>query len=145
MNRIMGVIGALVTVTFVAMTLTPIPNYVSGHFAIKPMIRPAGAIVVLGGGVWKGDMLGDASLRRTIYAIELYEEHFAPVIVFSGPQRSDVPTKSEAEIRMQLALTMGLPENAIIKEESAKTTREESIRISNSLRTQGIHSILLVT
>ena len=52
---------------------------------------------------------------------------------------------TEAELRTKLALTMGVPRDAIIKEEKANTTREESIRISAQLASRGVHDILLVT
>jgi uncharacterized SAM-binding protein YcdF (DUF218 family) len=141
----MGGVGILVAVGFLVTTLTPVSNYASALFAPKPIVRPAGAIVVLGGGVWKGGMLDDESLRRTVRGIELYKTNLAPIIVFSGPPRDDDSSRGEAEIRAQLALIMGVPQNAIIKETAATTTREESIRIPRTLQAQGIHSILLVT
>jgi uncharacterized SAM-binding protein YcdF (DUF218 family) len=144
-DRVMRDVGVLVVVIVLTTALTPISNYASAWFAIKPLLRPAGAIVVLGGGVSKGDMLSDPSLRRTIRGIELYKANLAPIIVFSGPSRYDVPTKSEAALRTQLALTMGVPRDAIIIEENANTTREESSRISKRLDTRNIHNILLVT
>jgi uncharacterized SAM-binding protein YcdF (DUF218 family) len=141
----MGGVGFLVAMVFLATALTPISNYASAHFAPKPIIRPSGAIVVLGGGVWKGGMLDDESLRRTVRGIELYKRNFAPIILFSGPPRDDDTGRSEAEVRAQLALTMGVPQDAIIKDDAANTTREESIRIPRILQSHDIHSILLVT
>jgi uncharacterized SAM-binding protein YcdF (DUF218 family) len=137
-DRILGVAGVFAAVVFFATALTPIVNYASAHFAIKPVVKPSGAIVVLGGGVWNGGMLSDESLRRTVHGIELYKTKLAPLIVFSGPE-------GEAEIRTELALTMGIPQNAIIKNDTSNTTREESIDISEILESRDVHSILLVT
>ena len=144
-DRIVGVVGVFAAIGFLAIALTPISNYASAHFAIEPIIRPSGAIVVLGSGVWRGGMLDDESLRRTVRGIELYKTNFAPLIIFSGPGRNDEGNKSEAEIRTGLALTMGVPRNAIIKDDKAKTTHEESIRISEILKSHEVHNILLVT
>jgi uncharacterized SAM-binding protein YcdF (DUF218 family) len=144
-NRVMRYVGIFVGVAFLATTLTPIANYAGAHFAPKPVIRPSGAIVVLGGGVWKDGMLGDESLRRTVRGIELYKATLASIIVFSGPARDDEPGRTEAEVKTQLALTMGVPQDAIIKDDRAYTTREESIHISSVLQAHDIHSILLVT
>jgi uncharacterized SAM-binding protein YcdF (DUF218 family) len=141
-DRITSVVGVFATMAFLATTLTSIVNYASAHFAIEPIAKPSGAIVVLGGGVWKGGMLDDESLRRTVRGIELYKTNLAPLIVFSGPSRGE---RSEAEMRTQLALTMGVPQNAIIKHDTAHTTREESIQISETLKSRDVHSILLVT
>ena len=90
-------------------------------------------------------MLGAASLQRAVYGIELYEKNLAPLIVFSGEQRSGDTNLSEAEVRSELALTLGVPKQAILKEEVANTTREESIRISKALASRYVHRILLVT
>jgi uncharacterized SAM-binding protein YcdF (DUF218 family) len=144
-DRIMGGVGFFVAAVFLVTTLTPVSNYASAHFAISPDIQPSGAIVVLGGGVWKGGMLDDESLRRTVRGIELYKTNLAPIIIFSGPARNDEPNRSEAAVRTQLALTMGIPRDAIIKDDAANTTREESVRISRLLKSRDIHSILLVT
>jgi uncharacterized SAM-binding protein YcdF (DUF218 family) len=144
-DRVMGAIGTLAAVLFLATALTPVSNYAGSYFAINPDIRPAGAIVVLGAGLWKGGMLDNESLRRTLRGIELYKNSLAPVIVFSGPARDDEPGRSEAEVRTQLAINMGIPAGAIVKEDVVNTTREESVRIAKTLQGRGIQSILLVT
>src|SRR5690349_12994362 len=118
-DRLMLYVGICVAVIFLATILTPISNYVGARFSPHAIIRPAGAIVVLGGGVLKGDTLDDASLRRTVHGIELYKANLAPLIVFSGPARYDIPTKSEAELRTELALRLGIPRSAIMTEEGA--------------------------
>jgi uncharacterized SAM-binding protein YcdF (DUF218 family) len=143
-NRVIQYAGVLVLVSFLSVTLTPISNYTGAHFAVRPHIQPAGAIVVLGGGVLRGGMLNDASLRRTISGIELYKANLAPFIIFSGPTR-DVPANSEAALRKRVAVNVGVPENAIIKEERAHTTEEESTYISQALQGRNIKTILLVT
>ena len=144
-RRIAHAVGVFVTVTFLATVLTPIVNYIADRFAVRPAIQPCEAIVVLGGGVWKGGMLDDQSLRRTIRGIELYKNNLAPRIILSGPVNKEYPEVPEAKVREQLALAMGVPEAAIIIDERANTTREESVRIARILQGLNIHRILLVT
>src|SRR5207249_11911 len=60
-------------------------------------------------------------------------------------QHSDDGTGSEAELRLRLAVTVGVPEQAILKEETGNTTREESAAISELLAARNVHRILLVT
>src|SRR5437016_9605626 len=60
------------------------------------------------------------------------QNDLAPRIIFSGSANIDRKL-SEAQVRAQLALTMGVPEHAIIKNEPANTTRGESIRTSTIL------------
>lgn len=138
-------LGLFVVLSFLGVVLTPVSNYTAREFAIRPDIKPSGAIVVLGGGVWKGGMLDNESLRRTVHGIELYKNNLAPTIIFSGPASDQEPEVSEAAVRAQLALTMGVPRQAIVEDALANTTREESIRISGILHSLNIDSILLVT
>ena len=69
----------------------------------------------------------------------------APLIVLSGTGRADEPNPTEAEIRAKLAAAMGIPSEAILKEETANTTREESAHIAAQLRQRNVSRILLVT
>ena len=143
--RVIQAIGVVVVAVFCVIVFTPICNEASRYFTVGSSIQQSGAIVVLAAGIWRGGMLDDESLRRAVRGIELYKSQLAPVLVFSGKQRGGEPTMTEAEIRTTLALTMGVPRDAIIKEEKANTTREESIRISAQLASRGVQDILLVT
>ena len=145
MRGVIRGIGVVVVVVFCVIVFTPISNEASRYFTVGSGIQPSGAIVVLGGGIWKGGMLDNESLRRTVHGIELYKSKLAPVIIFSGYQYDEDTNMTEAELRTKLALTMGVPHDAIIKEETAHTTRDESIRISALLTSRGVHDVLLVT
>ena len=78
------------------------------------------------------------SLRRVIAGIQLYKKGLAPILVLSG---SGVGPGShegtEAQMRTGLAESMGVPPAAIIKEETANTTFEESIHISQLYMSAG--------
>jgi len=143
--RVIQAIGVVVVAVFCVIVFSPICNQASRYFIVGSSVRPSGAIVVLSAGIWKGSMLDDESLRRTVRGIELFKSNVAPIIVFSGKESVEEPTMTEAELRTKLALTMGVPRDAIIKEETANTTRDESIRISALLTARGVHDILLVT
>jgi uncharacterized SAM-binding protein YcdF (DUF218 family) len=143
--RVIHGVGVFVVAAFCVIVFTPISNEASRYFAVSSTVQPSAAIVVLGAGIWKGGMLDDESLRRTVRGIELYRSQLAPVIVFSGSKSVEEPNMTEAELRTRLALTLGIPGDAIIKEETANTTRDESIRISALLTSRGVHDVLLVT
>ena len=89
--------------------------------------------------------LQDESLRRVIAGIDLYKQGLAPLIVLSGGARRDDMQHTEAQQRSILAQTMGIPAEAILKEETSNTTREEAVRISRLLMHRGLIKILLVT
>jgi uncharacterized SAM-binding protein YcdF (DUF218 family) len=103
------------------------------------------AIVVLGAGILHGGVLSDQSLQRVIAGIALFRRNLAPILVLSGPPRFDPPVLSEAAIRAKLAEAMGIPPGCILMEETANTTREESIHIANTLRARHATRVLLVT
>src|SRR5262249_16088836 len=72
-------------------------------------------------------------------------QELAALIVFSGPPRRDDPQRTEAEQRSVLAQNMGIPVEAILKEETANTRRDEAVRISRLLMHRGLRKILQVT
>ena len=144
-NRLIRGLGILTLVAFFVTTLTPISNTIGRKMAIAPHIEPGGAIVVLAAGLMHGGELGDESMRRVLRGIELYKKGLAPLIVLSGRSRLDQPFPTEAEIRARLAGVAGIPREAILKEETANTTREESIRIGTLLKERNIRRIILVT
>jgi uncharacterized SAM-binding protein YcdF (DUF218 family) len=138
-------LGVLTVAGFLVAVITPASNTIGRKLAVHSEVRPAEAIVVLGAGLMHGGALGEESLRRAIRGIELYKQGLAPVIVFSGPGRDEQSKLTEAGIRARLAMTMGIPPEVILKEETANTTREESVHIAAQLRLRNISRILLVT
>ncbi len=144
-QRIIRGVGIVTVLFFFVAALTPASNFLGRRMAIDAELAPSGAIVVLGGGVMKGGELGDESLRRAIRGIELSKKGFAPLIVLSGKAGPDQAHPTEAEARARIAEVAGIPRESILKEETANTTREESIRISALLKERNIDRILLVT
>ena len=107
------------------------------------------AIVVLGGGVaGKGtlrpsDELSDLSMKRTICGVDLFTQGFAPRILFSGGDGSIIGTGPKEAIEMKhLARRLGVPEEAILIEDQARTTYENA---TATKRLTGSAPILLVT
>src|SRR5262245_63387351 len=90
--------GALSLVVFVALAFTPLASRLSHCLERTPVIEPASAVVVLGGGgVHPDGTLTDVSMRRTLRGIDLYQRDLAPWLVLSGAwTRSGV---SEAGVR----------------------------------------------
>src|SRR5215475_6956876 len=138
-------LGILIIIACLIVALTPVSNFAGKKFAILPDKKPADAIVVLGAGLMNAGSLQDESLRRLIAGIDLYKQGLAPLIVLSGGARPDDLQHTEAQQRSILAQTMGIPAEAILKEETSNTTREEAVRISRLLMHRGLRKILLVT
>jgi uncharacterized SAM-binding protein YcdF (DUF218 family) len=75
--------------------------------------------------------------------ILLQKQGLAPVILFLGYARPGGP--KEAEVRAVLARHLGVPEDAILVETQARTTREEAALAWARLHPGGTVRILLVT
>ncbi len=111
----------------------------------------AGAIVVLGGAVApglpprRGPELVEAS-DRVLHAARLFRAGKAPLVVPTGGR---VPwsarARSEAAEMADLLAEWGVPREAIVLEEKARTTSENAVETAKLLRARGIRRVLLVT
>jgi len=139
-------LGVLTVAGFFITAMTPATNVIGRRVAVMAdHIQPADAIIVLAAGVMGNGALDSESMRRAIAGIQFYKRGLAPILVLSGPGRSDSRQPTEAEVRAELAETMGIPPAAILKEETAHTTFEESIHISGVLHQRRAERVLLVT
>ena len=113
-------------------------------------VRPAPVIVVLGGAVASRKPprrpdpdLGSAS-DRLWHAARLYRAGKASRIVLSGGTiRPD--ERPEAESMRELLLAFGVPLEALIPEDSSRTTAENARETARILAGQGIREVILVT
>ena len=140
---LLRVAGAVSLVAFLTLAFTPLVARANRWLEVRPVVAPAAAIVVLGGGGVRADgSLTDVSLRRTLHGIDLYQRQLAPLLVLSGPKLE--AARAEGEARTALARRLGVPPQAILTETAARTTREEAVRIAARLRPRGVERILLV-
>jgi uncharacterized SAM-binding protein YcdF (DUF218 family) len=125
---LLHLLGGLLTVVAFALA--------AGCFleAADPPAR-ADAIVILGGNV-----------ERVRRGIALYEEGFAPVVVFSGGQLKDVGLAcSSAQLSLEAALELGLPEGAAVIAPEAQSTYEEALNLRCLVAAHGWGSLIVVT
>jgi uncharacterized SAM-binding protein YcdF (DUF218 family) len=140
--RLLRALGGTSVLIFLVAGFTPGLDLVGRWFNPSRPAEHAQAIVVLGaGGVAPGGDLTDTSLRAAMTGIRLFQQHWAPVLVFSGPA---VSGRSEADMRAKLAHEAGVPHTSIVTVSSARTTHEEALEIRATLAPRGIHKILLV-
>ncbi|MSQ78032.1 MAG: YdcF family protein [Nitrospiraceae bacterium] len=107
------------------------------------------AVVVLGAGIMgKGslrpaDQLTGLSMQRTLCGADLFTEGRAPRLVLSGGDGSIFGEGPKEAIEMKnFAVRLGVPENAILLDDRARTTYENAV---GTKRVLGPGSILLVT
>lgn len=86
---------------------------------------------------------GDTNARAD-EAIKLYQEGWAPKLIFSGAA-ADSSGPSNAEAMARRATNAGVPSDAIITEELSRTTAENALNTSKFIADQSIERIVLVT
>lgn len=111
----------------------------------------AGAIVVLGGAVApgmpprRGPELVEAS-DRVLHAARLFRAGKAPLVVPSGGRLPwSATARTDAAEMADLLAEWGVPREAIVLEEKARTTSENAVETAKLLRARGVRRVLLVT
>jgi uncharacterized SAM-binding protein YcdF (DUF218 family) len=105
---------------------------------VQDELRPANAIVVIG---------GDHKPERMRQVAELFRQGYAPLIIISagtivleGDQH--IP---EAQVMYRQACELGLPKEVLVMEQVSKSTYENAVQTKAICQANGIRSILLVT
>lgn len=106
-------------------------------FYLSPQdgLRSADMIVAVSGG---------ETQQRAAEAIKLYQEGYAPKLLFSGAAQ-DKTGPSNAEVMRLQALKAGISSNAIIVEENSKNTTENALASAAIIKSNNARSIILVT
>jgi uncharacterized SAM-binding protein YcdF (DUF218 family) len=137
------ILGGVALLVLLAIVFTPLAALVSSWLSRSGPLERADAIVVLGGGGVREDGdLTDVSLRRTHHGVRLFRNGLAPLLVLSGPAEAGGP--AEAAVRARFAESCGIPNDAVLLETAARTTREEARNIARTLLPRGVRTILLV-
>jgi uncharacterized SAM-binding protein YcdF (DUF218 family) len=110
---------SLVAMTFAA-SLFLFPLAQMYCFGKTDYRRPADAIVVFGARTHADGTLSPALFDRTRTAISLYQHHFAQTLIFSGGPGEGAVTEPQA--MRKLALSIGVPDSAIILDEMGLNT-----------------------
>lgn len=111
--------------------LSACPDKPSG----KSECREADVIIAVSGG---------DTAARTKEAIKLYQQGWAPKLVFSGAAE-DKSGPSNAAAMRGIALADGVPEEDILIEEFGQTTKQNAEETADLLDRQSTSSIILVT
>lgn len=100
-------------------------------------LEKADAIVVVSGGETKA---------RAEEGAKLYNDGWAPVMIFSGAARDqDKSGVSNAKAMAQFVKEQGVPDEAIILEEHSKTTFENAVEVAKIIKNHNWKKIILVT
>ena len=108
----------------------------AGHFlTVDHALSHADAIVVLGG-----------NPRRAHHAVGLFNQGYAPVVVFSGGTlRNAGLACSSALLSLEAARELGLPQDAALIAPEAQSTYDEAVNLRRLAEEHGWTSLIVVT
>ncbi len=128
----------VIVVGVIGMTAYLGPNDLA-HCTAQPSdaapCQTADAIVAVSGG---------DTAARTREAIKLYQNGWAPKLIFSGAAQ-DKSGPSNAAVMKREAHAAGVPDSDIITEEYSETTKQNAEKTQSIFETNHITSVILVT
>lgn len=121
---------------------TPLAWWAAAPLKVEAAPRAADAIVVFAGGVGESGRAGGGFQERVTQAVTLYRAGYASHVVFSS---GFVFTMREAEVMKAVAVSAGVPAEAIVLEEQATNTHENVVYSARVLDARGWTRALLVS
>ena len=121
---------------------TPLLWAVAEPLKIVEAPASADAIVVFAAGVGESGKAGGGYQERVKHAVDLYRTGFAPRLVFSSGYRFAF---EEAKVMRELAVSLGVPGDAIVLESKSASTYENVLFVKAILDAQGWRRIVLVS
>lgn len=101
---------------------------------IQPPLERSDAIIVIS---------GEDNMARLRAGVQLWEEQWAPILIFSGAAREG--PISNAEALRRLAIAEGVPPSAILVEEAGTDTYGNAVYTRRLMEAHGLRSGILVT
>ncbi len=108
-----------------------------------PQLRSADAIVVFGAAEYAGRP-SPVFRARLDHAYDLFEDHFAPIVITTGGYGGD-PSFSEGGVGRDYLIRRGIPEHSLIAETLGSDTAQSAERVGVIMRVNGMHSALAVS
>jgi uncharacterized SAM-binding protein YcdF (DUF218 family) len=140
-RRSVAIVAGLV-IAYILVFQTTLVWWAAEPLKINETPGPADAIVVFAGGAGESGEAGGGYQERVKQAVDLYNEGFAARMIFSTGY---VFAFKEGEVMRSLALTEGIPDEAIILETQARNTFENVARSRDILIQNGWRRVLLVS
>ena len=103
----------------------------------RDQAQPADVIVILGARVEPDGQPGPDLKVRTLHAVALFQQGFAPSLICTGGFHND--RLSAAAVACDLAVVQGVPAERVWLADGSMTTREDAIRTSQLMASHGWH------
>lgn len=140
-KRVLRIIIPFVMI-YVLIFYTPIIWFLAESLKVTDVPKLADAIVVLAGGVGESGKVGQGYEERVKYAVELYKKGFAKNVIFSSGYAF---VYSEPLVMKALAVSLGIPQDAVLIEDKARNTYENVKFTSEIIKGNGWKKILLIS
>jgi len=121
---------------------TPLAWFVSSPLKMAQPPQKADCIVVFAGGVGESGQAGQGYEERVQYAAELYKSGYAAHIIFSSGYSY---VFSEPMVMKALAVSLGVPQDAITLEDKAANTMQNVEFTRDIMLSRNWHKALLVS
>jgi uncharacterized SAM-binding protein YcdF (DUF218 family) len=105
--------------------------------------RPADVVVVLGARVDANGQAGADLSSRTLHAVDLLRQGFAPYLICTGGYAGD--RLSAAAVAGRLAISQGIPAENVLLAEGSMTTWDDARSSAATMRVHGWQSAILVS
>ncbi|MCL4489479.1 MAG: YdcF family protein [Chloroflexi bacterium] len=105
--------------------------------------RPVDTLIVLGSAVWPGERASPSLYERAEHAIALYKQGYASSMILSGGLGQFPP--SEAEVMRRLAAGSGIPDSALLLDDTSHSTEENLSHAKQIMEAHGWRSALIVS
>lgn len=134
--------GAVFALFYVAIFHTPVMWVIADPLKIAHHPVAADAIVVFAGGVGESGQAGRGYEERVVHAAHLYQAGYARHLVFSS---GFMYTLKEPLLMHALAVSLGIPDDAITLETQAHSTYANVNNVNKILAERGWRQVLLVS
>lgn len=135
---------AALGLSFVLVVITPISDYLAQPLRLEAQLRPADAIVVLGGGAYKDGFPSIPSVVRAVYGLSLFRSGYAPRILLAGG-RVRPEYGWEAAAMKNLLEGLGAAPKILETEDHSTRTYGNARESAQILQARGMTRILLVS
>jgi uncharacterized SAM-binding protein YcdF (DUF218 family) len=107
---------------------------------------PADVIIVLGAGLTNDGRPNWALSRRSEHAAELWKNGYAETIICTGGVgRNVINGRSEADGCREVLMREGVPQSAIVLEDTSRSTEENALNTQAIMREAGWETAILVS
>ncbi|RKY32732.1 MAG: hypothetical protein DRP74_01970 [Candidatus Omnitrophota bacterium] len=135
-------IGLICLLSYFLFFKTPFIWLLANPLKINEKPQDADAILVFAGGVGESGKAGQGYEERVLFAAEVFKGGYADKVIFSSGY---MYAFKEAELMKRLAISIGIPAEAIILEEKAASTYENVKFSKEILNENSLRSVILIS